>query len=162
MDWGLSGADGEAFTALVTLHSRRSFHDQQRLRSRTRTASSPILGRDAGAEAVAAWLDGCQAELVHPGLVEERLTRAGWAESSASAIALRYRRRFAEHHLGYSALLVATGLGALAAGSAGHVLVAGLSRPVNRRALSGWLTVLVCALPFAGWAHWWAGSWSTT
>lgn len=121
-----------------------------------RPAGSPILGRDAGAEAVTAWLDGCQAELLHPGLVEERLQRAGWVPAAASAVALRYRRRFAEHHLGYTALLVTTGLSALAAGSAGHVLVAGLSRPVNRGALSRWLTLLVCALPFAAWAHWWA------
>ena len=107
---------------------------------------------------LAAWLDGCQSEVVHPSQVEDRLQRAGWSPMAASGAGLAYRRRFNEHQLGYTALLVATGLAALGAGSAGHVLVPGLSRPVNRNALAAWLTLLVCALPFAAWAHWWAAS----
>jgi hypothetical protein len=31
-----------------------------------------------------------------------------------------------------------------------------MTGPVHRRTLAAWLTVLICALPFAGWAHWWA------
>ena len=104
------------------------------------------------------WLDQCEAELLHPRLVEERLRRSGWAPYPAGTVGAEYRRRFNEHALGYSALLVATGLAALAAGSVGHTLLAGMTGPVHRRALAGWLTVLVCSLPFAGWAHWWAAA----
>ena len=105
---------------------------------------------------LAVWFDDCETELVHPSAVEERLRRAGWPATQASVAAMQYRRRFNEHPLGYSALLVATGLTALAAGTAGHVLTVGLDRPVNRNALAEWLTVAVCALPFAVWAHRWA------
>jgi hypothetical protein len=107
---------------------------------------------------IAAWLDRCEEELVHPADVQERLQRVGWPAAPASAAANRYRRRFNEHALGYSALLVSTGLAALAAGTAGHLLTGGLDAPVNRNALAGWLTVLVCALPFAVWAHRWAAT----
>jgi hypothetical protein len=120
--------------------------------------STPPSETRLGPGDLAAWLDGCQAELVHPGQVEDRLRRAGWSPLAAGNAGLAYRRRFNEHHLGYTALLVATGVAALAAGSAGHVLVPGLVRPVNRNALAAWLTLLVCALPFAAWAHWWAAS----
>jgi hypothetical protein len=120
------------------------------------TPPKPQPAPGPGPASVATWLDDCQADLLHPGQVEDRLRRAGWSPVAASTAGLSYRRRFDEHHLGYTALLVATGLSALAAGSAGHVLVAGLSRPVNRAALAAWLTLLVCALPFAAWAHWWA------
>jgi hypothetical protein len=68
----------------------------------------------------------------------------------------RYRSRFNEHTLGYSALLVASGVSALAAGTAGHLLAGGIDSPVNRNALGFWLALLVCALPFAIWAHHWA------
>jgi hypothetical protein len=105
---------------------------------------------------IAGWLDRCEEDLVHPAEVKERLQRAGWPAGQASAVASRYRQRFNEHTLGYSALLVATGLAALAAGTAGHLLTAGIDAPVDRNALAGWLTVLVCALPFAVWAHRWA------
>jgi hypothetical protein len=110
----------------------------------------------AGPGQIEAWLDGCEERLVHPVQVEDHLRRSGWAPFDASRVGLNYRRRFNEHHFGYSVLLIATGLTALAAGSAGHVLVAGLSGPVNRNALAAWLTLLVCALPFALWSHWWA------
>ena len=103
-----------------------------------------------------AWLDGCEERLVHPGQVADHLRRSGWRPVDASQVELRYRRRFNEHHLGYSILLVATGLAALGAGSAGHVLASGLSGPVNRNALAQWLTVLACSLPFAVLAHRWA------
>jgi hypothetical protein len=109
-----------------------------------------------GAGQIEAWLDSCEERLVHPARVEDHLRRSGWAYLEASRIGFCYRRRFNEHHLGYSVLLIATGMAALAAGSAGHFLVAGLSRPVNRNALAAWLTVLVCSLPFAVAAHRWA------
>ena len=74
----------------------------------------------------------------------------------ATAICDEYRTRFNEHVLGYGALLVTTGVAALAAGTAGHTLTAGLTKVVNRGELAIWLTILVCVLPFAIWAHWWA------
>lgn len=103
-----------------------------------------------------AWLDRCEAELTHPRVVEARLRRAGWAPIAAAQVANEYRTRFDEHPLGYSALLVTTGVSALALGSVGHTLIGGLTGPVHRRPLAAWLTVLVCSLPFAAWAHWWA------
>jgi hypothetical protein len=105
---------------------------------------------------IAIWFDGLEDQLVNPAEVEERLRRTGWSPAQAVGVAAQYRRRFNEHSLGYSALLVATGLAALAAGTAGHLLTAGLDGPVDRNALGGWLTLLVCALPFAVWGHWWA------
>jgi hypothetical protein len=107
---------------------------------------------------VAAWLDRCEDEVVHPGVVEEQLKRSGWQPAHARIAAERYRSRFNEHTLGYSALLVATGVSALAAGTALHLLAAGLDRPVNRNALGMWLALLICALPFAAWAHLWAAA----
>ena len=65
---------------------------------------------------VETWLDGCEQEPVHPAAVEDRLRRSGWYPQAAAATASSYRRRFNEHALGYSALLVTTGLVALAAG----------------------------------------------
>ena len=107
---------------------------------------------------VAAWLDRCEADLVHPAVVDEQLKRSGWHPAHAAAAAERYRTRFNEHTLGYSALLFATGISALAAGTAGHILTAGIDHPVNRNALGFWLATLVCALPFAMWAHHWAAT----
>lgn len=120
-------------------------------------AQEPQLPPDR-AGAVAAWLDRCEDDLVHPGVVEEQLKRSGWAPSQAALAAERYRSRFNEHTLGYTALLVATGVSALAAGTAGHLLTAGLDHAVNRNALGWWLALLVCALPFAAWAHYWAAT----
>lgn len=105
---------------------------------------------------VATWLDEREKELVHPRLVEQRLVRNDWNPTEAAITAAQYRRRFNEHDLGYAALLIATGLAALAAGTCGHLLTAGLDRPINRDALAGWLSVLFCCLPFALWAHRWA------
>jgi hypothetical protein len=108
------------------------------------------------AGALADWLDTCEAELLHPTLVEQRLRRQGWAPAPAAATADGYRRRFNEHALGYSALLVTTGVAALAAGTAGHLLTNGLNGRVNRNDLAIWLTLALCVLPFAAWAHVWA------
>lgn len=102
------------------------------------------------------WLDRCEAELVHPGRVADRLRRSGWAAMPAAAVAEQYRKRFNEHALGYSSLLVTTGVSALALGTTGHTLVAGLNRPVNRNSLAFWLSVFLCLVPFAAWAHQWA------
>lgn len=103
-----------------------------------------------------AWLDRCEAELVHPAVVEQRLRRAGWGPIPAAQVSAEYRRRFNEHPLGYSALLVSTGVVALAAGSTAHILVGGWTGPLRRHAFAGWLTLLLCASPFAVWAHVWA------
>ena len=105
---------------------------------------------------ISEWLDHCEGELVHPDVVRRQLRRVGWNDYSATMAAVDYRSRFNEHPLGYSALLVSTGLAALALGTAGHELVGGLDHPVDRNHLAVWLTVLLCALPFAGWAHQWA------
>jgi hypothetical protein len=105
---------------------------------------------------LAGWLDRCEAEHTHPAVVEQGLRRAGWGPVPAAQIGSEYRRRFNEHPLGYSALLVATGVAALAAGSTAHTLVGGLTGPLHRPAFARWLTLLVCALPFAVWAHVWA------
>lgn len=105
---------------------------------------------------VAAWLDDCERGLVHPGVVHDQLRRLGWSDWQATSVSEEYRKRFNEHSLGYSALLVSTGVAALAAGTAGHTLTAGLNRPVNRDELAFWLSVLVCVAPFAVWAHLWA------
>jgi hypothetical protein len=88
--------------------------------------------------------------------VQDQLRRSGWSHLQAAAVADDYRRRFNEHRLGYSVLLVTTGVSALAAGTAGHLLTAGLNRPVDRNALAIWLSLVLCLLPFAGWAHRWA------
>jgi hypothetical protein len=102
------------------------------------------------------WLDHCEAELVHPGRVEDQLRRNGWAAMPAAVVAENYRKRFNEHTLGYSALLVTTGVSALALGTTGHTLVNGLNRPVNRNSLALWLSLFLCLVPFAAWAHQWA------
>jgi hypothetical protein len=117
---------------------------------------NPIRPSPSSAGEIARWLDARESELTHPSMVEEQLVRAGWHPAQAAAAALQYRRRFNEHALGYSALMVATGLTALAAGTSGHLLVAGLDHPLDRNALAGWLSLLVCSLPFAVWAHRWA------
>jgi hypothetical protein len=104
----------------------------------------------------AEWLDHCEANLVHPEQVKAWLRRHGWTEPQAHLLTEQYRRRFNEHPLGYTALLVSTGVAALAAGTTGHIITAGLSRPVNRSELAIWLTILLTALPFAVWAHQWA------
>lgn len=119
----------------------------------TAGGAGPAGGPAAGIEA---WLDACEADLVHPAEVEDRLRRAGWNPGAAAATAFEYRRRFNEHPLGYSVLLVTTGLAALATGSSAHVIAAGLTGPVNRNALAAWMTVMVCSLPFAAWTRWWA------
>jgi hypothetical protein len=93
---------------------------------------------------------------VHPDVVREQLRRRGWNDYQASLAADEYRRRFNEHPLGYSALLISTGVAALAAGTSGHLLAYGLDHPVDRNQLSIWLSILLCSLPFAGWAHHWA------
>jgi hypothetical protein len=108
--------------------------------------------------AIAEWLDSCEIEGAHPGIIDDHLRREGWPPAQSAAVAEQYRRRFDEHALGYTGLLVATGLAALAAGTAGHLLTAGLDRPVNRNALAFWLALFVCAMPFAAWAHWWAAT----
>jgi hypothetical protein len=105
---------------------------------------------------VSDWLDECENELVHPARVRERLQRHGWAPSHAQSIADDYRKRFNEHLLGYSALLVTTGVAALALGSIGHLLTNAINGPADRYQLGIWLSVLICALPFAVWAHSWA------
>jgi hypothetical protein len=106
--------------------------------------------------ALAGWLERCEADLVHPNLVGRRLEAQGWSRYQAAGLVADYRRRFNEHPLGYSALLVSTGVAALAAGTAGHELVNGLDHPVNRDHLAAWVSILICALPFAGWSHQWA------
>jgi hypothetical protein len=105
---------------------------------------------------LAAWLDECESNNLHPGRVQAQLQRRGWSRPQASAIAEEYRKRFNEHVLGYSALLITTGIAALAAGTAGHTLTGALNGPLDRRALAMWLSVLLCVSPFAVWAHLWA------
>lgn len=105
---------------------------------------------------LAEWLDDCEGRLTHPEVVREQLRRRGWSDYQATAAAADYRSRFNEHPLGYTALLAATGVAALAAGTAGHELVRGLDHPVDRNVLALWLSVLLCTLPFAAWAHQWA------
>lgn len=105
---------------------------------------------------LADWLDRCEEQLTHPDVVRDQLRRQGWNDPQTTSVAEDYRRRFNEHALGYSALLVSTGVAALAAGTAGHELTRGLNHPVNRDVLAFWLSVLLCTLPFAGWAHQWA------
>jgi hypothetical protein len=101
-------------------------------------------------------MDGREAELAHPNQIEDELRRVGWCDSDVRFAVARYRQRFNEHGLGYSALLVTTGVAALAAATAGHLLVAGVDGPVDRDGLADWLTILVCSIPFAAWAHVWA------
>lgn len=103
-----------------------------------------------------AWLDACEDELAHPEEVRDQLRRAGWPTGPAAAATTQYRQRFNEHKLGYSALLITTGLAALAAGTAGHLLANGLDNPVNRNALASALTLFFCTVPFAVWGHVWA------
>lgn len=94
------------------------------------------------------WLDEQEQQLVHPALVEESLRRAGWLPQHAAIEAARYRTRFNEHPLGYSALLVSTGLAALSLGTVGHALAAGLNGPVSRNTLGFWLTLFLVSGAF--------------
>ena len=116
----------------------------------------PISPSPSQAGQLAEFLDRRESELLHPRLVEEQLLRHDWHPVHAASAAAQYRRRFNEHNLGYSALLLTTGLAALAAGTSGHLLTAGLDRPIDRDALAGWLAVLFCSIPFALFAHRWA------
>ena len=117
----------------------------------SRWGASPTTSADLGA-----WLDRKERDVTHPKVVEDELRRAGWHPTQAMIEATRYRARFNEHGLGYAALLVATGVAALAAGTVGHTLVSGIDRTINRNSLAWWLTVLAISLPFAVWAHIWA------
>jgi hypothetical protein len=128
-----------------------------------RASSPPPTGfrRDAALPPAAPgefarWLDQEERDLVHPRVVENKLRQAGWHPAQAAMEAARYRLRFDEHRLGYSALLVSTGIAALAGGSVGHQLAAGIDQAINRNLLGAWLTILVVSLPFAIWAHVWA------
>jgi hypothetical protein len=112
---------------------------------------APVLPAD-----IATWLDDQAHDAVHPRTVGNMLRRSGWHPAQIAVASAQYRERFNEHTLGYSALLVATGVGALAAGTAGHILAGGLDHGVNRNQLAIWLTVLTVSLPFAIWAHLWA------
>ncbi|MDQ1429054.1 MAG: hypothetical protein QOK39_2530, partial [Acidimicrobiaceae bacterium] len=105
---------------------------------------------------IATWLDDQARDAVHPHTVENMVRRSGWHPAQIAMASAQYRERFNEHTLGYSALLVATGVGALAAGTAGHILAGGLDHSVNRNQLAIWLTALAVSLPFAIWAHLWA------
>jgi lysylphosphatidylglycerol synthetase-like protein (DUF2156 family) len=109
--------------------------------------------RDAG---LGEWLDRRQRDLTHPKVVEEQLRRAGWHPMPAAIEANRYRSRFNEHPLGYAALLVSTGVAALAVGTVGHALASAIGGTVDRNSLTFWLTIALVALPFAVWAHVWA------
>ncbi len=119
--------------------------------------SSTFVHDPQSPQAVAEFLDRCEADLVHPDVVADRLRRQGWPDFSAAQVAEHYRDRFDEHTLGYSALLVCTGLSALAAGTVAHQLL-GLAEglDVDREGLALWLTVLVVATPLAAWATVWA------
>jgi hypothetical protein len=119
-------------------------------------AINPISPSPSNAAELVSWLDDRERELAHPRLVESQLVHAGWHQGHAVAAAAQYRRRFNEHALGYSVLMVTTGVAALSAGTAGHLATAGLDQPINRNALAGWLSALVCSLPFAVWSHRWA------
>jgi hypothetical protein len=112
----------------------------------------PLLG----AGDLARWLDEKEQDLTHPRVIEDQLRRAGWHPIPAAMEADRYRARFNEHVLGYSALLVSTGVAALAAGTVGHVLASGIDHHINPNTIAVWLTVFVVSLPFALWAHFWA------
>jgi hypothetical protein len=102
------------------------------------------------------WIDRRRQDLTHPQVVEEELRRAGWHPMHAAIEANRYRTRFNEHTLGYAALLVSTGVAALALGTLGHALAAGIDGTVNRNRIAFWLTLALIALPFAVWGHLWA------
>jgi hypothetical protein len=135
--------------------------DQTATRPMPCTAAAPVAESIpppavASPGVVAAWLDGCEERMLHPGQVQDRLFRAGWNPEMARSVAAAYRARFDQHTLGYAALLVTTGIAALGAGTAGHLLAAGIYEPVDRDALAFWLTLMACALPFAVWAHVWA------
>jgi hypothetical protein len=117
----------------------------------SRPQAKPLSGGD-----LARWLDDQERDLVHPQVVEAGLRRAGWYPAHAITEAARYRTRFNEHVLGYSALLTSTGIAALATGSVGHALAAGIDHTVSRNSVAVWLTLLVISLPFAVWAHVWA------
>lgn len=106
--------------------------------------------------AVAAYLDRCEEDALHPHDVAHRLVRAGYTEYEASIVAERYRRRFDEHPLGYAAFLFTTGFTALSLGSASHLLLDRLDgKTMDAGALSFWLTVLVVAAPLAVWSWRW-------
>ena len=106
--------------------------------------------------AIAAYLDRCEEEALHPHHVAHRLVRAGYGEWEAEQVAERYRRRFDEHPLGYAAFLFTTGFTALSLGSASHLLLDRLDgQEPSPEALSFWLTVLVVAAPLAAWSWRW-------
>jgi hypothetical protein len=87
--------------------------------------SAPQWGPAAGRPAdLVAWLDEQERAGTHPAVVEGQLRLAGWSPPHAAVEASRYRIRFNEHPLGYAALLVSTGVAALALGTVGHMLAA--------------------------------------
>jgi hypothetical protein len=108
----------------------------------------------SNASGLVSWLDERESELAHPRLVESQLVHAGWHQNHAAAVAAQYRRRFNEHALGYSALMVTTGVAALAAGTAGHLSTVGLDQPIDRDALAVWLSALVCSVPYGVVTQW--------
>lgn len=95
------------------------------------------------------WLDEQEQHFVHPALVDQSLRRAGWLPQHAAIEAARYRSRFNEHPLGYSALLVSIGAAALSLGTIGHALAAGLNGPVSRNTVGLWLTLFLVSGAFA-------------
>jgi hypothetical protein len=107
---------------------------------------------------VAMWLDEQERQFTHPEVVKRELIRAGWFPQHAAIEAARYRDRFNEHPLGYAALLVSTGVGALALGTVGHTLTAAVGGTIDRNELGFWLTVFLVSMPFLAWAHWWAAA----
>jgi hypothetical protein len=102
------------------------------------------------------FLDECEAAGVHPDELARQLVRGGWDPRTASIVAGRYRARFDEHRLGYAGFLFSVGLGALALGSVGHLVLDGIeSGRTSSDALAFWLTILVIAVPFGIWSWVW-------
>jgi hypothetical protein len=118
------------------------------------TTTSPVpSGRLADVEA---FLDVCEAELLHPAEVAHRLVRQGWPDVAAHQVGERYRRRFDEHPLGYSAFLFTVGFTGLSLGSSAHLLLDELDgRSADPDTLALWLTVLVIAAPLSAWSWRW-------
>lgn len=112
------------------------------------------------------WVEQAAHRGTTPQQLRTWLTSVGWPGVVADAAALEVERlgvypsdgvapppgpdRAHEHVLAYATLFVAVGLSALALGSTVHLLLEwAVETTRGSRAIADWLTVLVCAVPFA-------------
>lgn len=105
------------------------------------------------------WLDGLEAERVHPDAIGPRLRHAGWPDAAVAWAQSRYRRRFTTHPAIWWGGFSAIGFSALACAGVAHALIDG-----SRDTAAEWFGIMLVSLVFAGVAVWLisgvAGKWT--